>query len=64
MTEAGSGRCEMPINAAKEDKEEVEVTVSSVAAEQINAAAAEIDLIFTSNNKTKKDTESFSQQKR
>lgn len=47
MTEAGSSCCEMPINAAKKDKEEVEVTVSSAAAEEINAAAAEIDLIFT-----------------
>lgn len=57
--EAGSGCCEMPINAAKKDKEEVEVTVSSAAAEQINGEAAEMDLIFTSNNKTKKDTESL-----
>lgn len=59
MTEAGSGCCEMPIKAAKKD-----VTVSSAAAEEINAAAAEIDLIFTSNDKTRKATESFSQRKR
>lgn len=44
----------------KQDEEEVEVTVSSAAAEDINTAAAEIDLIFTS----KTDTESFSQPKR